>query len=329
MKKIVLFISLILVFTLIYYFFYIDKKSKDLDGFASGNGRSQTTQIDISSKFSGRLEEINVQEGDLVEKNQLLAKIEVKELESKLQEAIAHKNQAVENRKFALQIVKQRESELSLVQKDFDRADKLFKSKSISLADFQRKQTEFKNAKIALDAAKTQINSAEALIKALEAQIETIKINIEDTNLYSPTKGRVLYKIAQNGEIVASGGRVLVVLDLMDTYMDIFLSTAQAGLVDVGSEARIVFDAIPNIVIPATVTFVSPMSQFTPKEIETKEERAKLMFKVKVKIDPYLLEKYYERVKTGLPGVAYVKLDKNAVWPEYLNNLPKDIKANE
>lgn len=329
MKKIVLFIILILVFTLLYYFFYIDKKSKNLDGFASGNGRSQTTQIDISSKFSGRLQEINVQEGDLVEKNQLLAKIEVKELESKLQEAIAHKNQAVENRKFALHIVKQRESELSLVKKDFDRADKLFKSKSISLADFQKKQTEFKNAQIALDAAKTQINSAEALINALEAQIETIKINIEDTNIYSPTKGRVLYKIAQNGEIVASGGRVLVVLDLMDTYMDIFLSTAQAGLVDVGSEARIVFDAIPNIAIPAIVTFVSPMSQFTPKEIETKEERAKLMFKVKVKINPYLLEKYYERVKTGLPGVAYVKLDKNAVWPEHLNNLPKDIKANE
>lgn len=329
MKKIFFIIVLISIFISFYYFSYLQKESKNLEGFAFGNGRSQTTQVDISSKLSGRLEAITVQEGDLVEKNQLLAKIEIKELNTKLQEAIAHKNQAIENKKYALQIVNQKQSELSLVEKDFYRANNLFKSKSISLAEFQKRETDLKNAQIALNAAKTQVSSSEATINALEAQIESIKVNIEDSKLYSPIKGRVLYKIAQNGEIVASGGKVLVVLDLMDTYMDIFLSTSQAGLVDVGSEARIIFDAIPNIAIPANVTFVSPLSQFTPKEIETKEERAKLMFKVKVKISPDLLEKYFDKVKTGLPGVAYIKLDKNAVWPEHLNNLPKDIKSNE
>ena len=329
MKKIFFIIVLISIFISFYYFSYLQKESKNLEGFTFGNGRSQTTQVDISSKLSGRLETITVQEGDLVEKNQLLAKIEIKELNTKLQEALAHKNQAIENKKYALQIVNQKQSELSLVEKDFYRANNLFKSKSISLAEFQKRETDLKNAQIALNAAKTQVSSSEATINALEAQIESIKVNIEDSKLYSPIKGRVLYKIAQNGEIVASGGKVLVVLDLMDTYMDIFLSTSQAGLVDVGSEARIIFDAIPSFAIPANVTFVSPLSQFTPKEIETKEERAKLMFKVKVKISPDLLEKYFDKVKTGLPGVAYIKLDKNAVWPEHLNNLPKDIKSNE
>lgn len=329
MKKLFLFIIIGLFFGALYYFYYIKRESNIPEGFAFGNGRTQTTQVDISSKLSGRLESITVQEGDLVEKNQLLAQIEVKELNTKLQEAIAHKNQAIENKKYTLEIVNQRQSELSLVKKDFDRANNLFKSKSISLAEFQKRETELKNAQIALNAAKTQVNSSEATISALDAQIETIKVNIEDSKLYSPIKGRVLYKIAQNGEIVPSGGKVLVILDLMDTYMNIFLPTFQAGLVDIGSEARIVFDAIPNVGIPATVTFVSPLAQFTPKEIETKEEREKLMFRVKVKINSDLIEKYYEQVKTGLPGVAYIKLDKNAVWPEYLNNLPKDIKPNE
>lgn len=326
MKKILLIITFALFFAIAYYSFYLKGSSQELEGFAYGNGRTQTTQVDISSKLAGRLEEITVEEGDLVEKNQLLAKIEIKELNTKLQEALANKNQAIENKKYFLQIVKQRESELSLVQKDFNRANSLFKTKSISLADFQKMETSLKNAQITLDASKNQVNSSDSTIQGLEAQIETIKVNIEDSKLYSPTKGRVLYKIAQNGEIVAAGGKVLVVLDLMDTYMDIFLSTKQAGLVNIGSEARIVFDAIPNIAIPATVTFVSPLSQFTPKEIETKDERAKLMFKVKVKIDSNLLHKYYERIKSGLPGVAYIKIDKNAVWPKSLDNLPKDTK---
>ncbi len=129
MKKIFFIVVLVSIFISFYYFSYLQKESKNLEGFAFGNGRSQTTQVDISSKLSGRLEAITVQEGDLVEKNQLLAQIEIKELNTKLQEAIAHKNQAIENKKYALQIVNQKQSELSLVEKDFDRANNLFKSK--------------------------------------------------------------------------------------------------------------------------------------------------------------------------------------------------------
>jgi HlyD family secretion protein len=100
--------------------------------------------------------------------------------------------------------------------------------------------------------------------------------------------------------------------------MTIYLPTEQAGRVTVGSDARIVLDALPQYVIPARVSFVAPRSQFTPKEVETKSEREKLMFRLKVKIDPQLLRQYLEKVKTGLPGIAYVRLDDNAAWPENL-----------
>lgn len=86
----------------------------------------------------------------------------------------------------------------------------------------------------------------------------------------------------------------------------------------VGSDGRIVLDAAPHLVIPAAVSFVAPRSQFTPKEVETRTEREKLMFRVKVRIDPDLLARHLEKVKTGVPGVAYVRLDPSVEWPEYL-----------
>ena len=325
LKKLIIILLLLVVLAAIYFYSFMNKQSNLPEGFATGNGRIETTQVDISSKLSGRLINIDSQEGDLVEKNQVLARLDIKELNTKLQEAIAYKQQAIENKNYALAIVEEKQSELSLAKKNYDRANSLYKTKSIPLAEFQKNETLLQTAQAVLSASKSQVISAQSTINATIAQIETIKVNIEDSKLYSPVKGRVLYKIAENGEIVANGGKVLVVLDLMNTYMIIFLPTSQAGLVDIGSEARIVLDAIPNIAIPAHVTFVSPLAQFTPKEIETQAEREKLMFRIKVKIDSNVLEKYFDRIKTGLPGVAYIKLDKNVSWPDYLNNLPKKV----
>ena len=100
--------------------------------------------------------------------------------------------------------------------------------------------------------------------------------------------------------------------------MTFFLPTDQAGKVVIGADARIVLDALPGLPIPAKVSFVSPTAQFTPKEVETRTEREKLMFRVKVKVDPELLKHYAERVKTGLPGKGFVRLDATAAWPEAL-----------
>ena len=86
----------------------------------------------------------------------------------------------------------------------------------------------------------------------------------------------------------------------------------------IGAEGRIVLDAVPEYVIPGKVSFVAARAQFTPKEVETKTEREKLMFRVKVQIPPDLLRQHADRVKTGLPGVAYVRLSDQADWPEWL-----------
>jgi len=327
-KKLFLYL-LIIAMAIGFYFIYNYLQPKSLsEEFAQGNGRIETTQIDISAKLAGRLLDISVEEGDIVEKGQLLATLDTKELDAKLQEALAYVEQAKQSKNYANAIVTQRESELHLATTNYNRSKTLYKNKSIPLVELQRDETTFQTAQAALVASKAQVISANAAINAAKAQVETIKVRIDESKLYSPIKGRILYKIAQNGEMISSGGRVLVALDLMNTYMTIFLPTSQAGLVDIGSEARIVLDALPNVAIPATVTFVSPQAQFTPKEIETQTEREKLMFRIKIKIDSKLLEKYFNKIKTGLPGVAYIQLDSKIPWSESLNKLPKSTLEN-
>jgi HlyD family secretion protein len=104
--------------------------------------------------------------------------------------------------------------------------------------------------------------------------------------------------------------------------MEIFLPAIQAAQVKIGDEARIVFDARPDRAAPARVTFVSPEAQFTPKQVETRSERDKLMFRVKIQIPPDLILPYIDRVKTGIRGVGYVKYRNDLEWPAFLPAVP-------
>jgi HlyD family secretion protein len=100
--------------------------------------------------------------------------------------------------------------------------------------------------------------------------------------------------------------------------MMIFLPTGQAGRVELGSEARIVLDSAPEYVVPTTVAFVAAEAQFTPKYVETANEREKLMYRIKLHIDPQLLQTYRGYVKAGMTGNAYVKIRGAATWPANL-----------
>jgi HlyD family secretion protein len=133
----------------------------------------------------------------------------------------------------------------------------------------------------------------------------------------------VQYRVAEPGEVLPAGGVVLNLIDLTDVYMTFFLPTAQAGRVALGAEARLVLDALPDRVIPARISFVADVAQFTPKTVETAEERAKLMFRIKAQVDPELLQRHLSQIKTGLPGMAYVRLDPATPWPDALRTNPQ------
>jgi HlyD family secretion protein len=203
-------------------------------------------------------------------------------------------------------------------QLDDDRAQSLAAQAAVGAA-----QAQLAAAEAAIGSARSQIIDAEAAVAAAKATIERIQADLDDSELRSPRNGRVQYRVAEPGEVLQAGGVVLNMVDLTDVYMTFFLPTEQAGRVALGAEVRLVLDAAPEYAIPARATFVSDVAQFTPRTVETQEERAKLMFRVRAQIDPDLLERYIRQVKTGLPGVAYVQLDPEAEWPPELQNVPQ------
>lgn len=320
-------------------------------GIASGNGRIEAVEIDISTKSPGRIKEILASEGDFVKAGDVLARMDTDQLESQRRQAEAQLRRAEIGIETAQSLVKQREAERSAAdavvaqrQAQFDaaqqrlvRSEQLSASRTVSQqvldddrANAQGAQAALGAAKAqlaateaAIGAAKAQIIDAEAAVEAAKAAIASITSEINDSTLRAPKPGRVQYRVAEPGEVLSAGGRVLNLVDVSDVYMTFFLPTAQAGLVAIGADARIVLDAAPKYVIPAKISFVADVAQFTPKSVETEEERQKLMFRIKAKIPQELLQKYIQQVKTGLPGVAYVKLDPAAEWPE---NLAETVK---
>jgi len=297
------------------------------EGIASGNGRIEAKELDIATKLPGRLMAVLAEEGDMVEAGQIVGRMDTKSLEARLKVAEAQVEQARRERDQAAAIIRQRESECTLAKKDLKRSRSLYKRDkgAISQEKLDRDVAAFAAAEAVCVAAEANHASAEALIVAGLAEVERIEVDIDDGILKAPVGGRVLYRLAEPGEVLPAGGKILTVLNLTDVYMTIFLPTGQAGRVAIGTDARIIFDAAPDLVIPATVSFVAPRAQFTPKEVETRTEREKLMFRIKVKIAPELLEQHIEKVKTGIPGMAYVRLDQTTKWPEYLNvRLPNE-----
>jgi HlyD family secretion protein len=322
------------------------------DGFASGNGRIEATEIDVATKIAGRVEDILVHEGDFVKAGQVLAVMDTAVLEAQLREAEAELKRAeigVETahsqvsqreaeKKAAEASVAQRQAELDAAQRRLARSEELVPKGATSVQVLDDNRATYEGAKAAVAAAQAQVAAAEAAIglaksqvisaqssvEATRATIQRIEADIDDGTLRSPRDGRIQYRVAEPGEVLAAGGTVLNIVDLSDVYMTLFLPTKDAGRVKLGADARIVLDAAPQYVIPAKVSFVADVAQFTPKTVETAEERLKLMFRIKARIAPELLKKHIRDVKTGLPGVAYVQLDPDAPWPPDLQvHLPE------
>lgn len=327
------------------------KPSKNNVGLVSGNGRIEATETNVATKLGGRVVEIMVDEGDFVKEGQMLSKMQVDVLEAQRSEAVAQKEQAVAtvagaeaqvavrrgDVAVAEAVVKQRKSELDGVQKRYVRSKALMDEHVISVQEFDNITSEFDAKKAQLVSAQSQVIAAKAVVNAAQAQtinarsgvtaaqatIARIEADIEDSHLKAPRDGRIQYRVAERGEVLPAGGTVLSLVDLSDVYMTFFLPEAVAGQIAIGSDVRIILDAAPSYIIPAQVSFVASVAQFTPKTVETASEREKLMFRVKARISPELLKKNIEMVKSGLPGVAWLKLGPNAEWPANLENKVK------
>lgn len=329
--------------------YYLNFSGTEGGNLLKSNGRIEATEIAVASKIAGRINDLLVDEGDFVEQGQLLATVESASLVALLHQAEAQLQQAKSATVAAQSVLLQRESEKAaldavLIQRHAElvaarsrarRTGTLAETGSVSKQLAEDNDTLVVSAKTAVSSAtaqieaavagiasaKAQINSAASAVDAATATVARVQSELNDNQLKAPRAGRIQYRIALSGEIVAAGGKVLSLIDLTDVYMTFFLPSTMAGQVAIGSEVRVVLDAVPQVSIPAKVSYVADVAQFTPKTVETRSEREKLMFRVKAQISPKLLEKYISKVKTGLPGAAYLRLDSSQPWPAEVPEL--------
>lgn len=335
------------------YYYWLHSQPDALpEGIASSNGRIEAVEIDLAAKIAGRLDEVMASEGDFVTAGQDVARMNTDVLEAQLKQAqaeLARAHTSIEaaqssvrqresNKAAAEAVVLQRDAELALARSNADRSAALLKTNAVSQEEAETTRAEFYKAEAAISVAqaevaasdaaianaKSQVIQAESSVVVAEATIQRFEADIADGTLKAPRDGRVQYRIAEPGEVLGGGGKVLNMVDLGDVYMTFFLPTEQAGRVKLNTDVRIILDAAPQYVIPAKATYVADVAQFTPKTVETADERQKLMFRIKARIDPDLLKEYVRSVKTGLPGMAYVRLSEDVDWPANLEvKLPQ------
>lgn len=330
-------------------------------GIVSGNGRIEAKLSDASAKEPLRVKEVLVDEGDLVRPGQVLVRLDTVTIEAELAKdeaavaaareefAAAKTTIAAANADIASAnaAIAQQQSEIRLAQAEADRQRRMLAENATSKALFDVRQTALettketlKSAQARADAAQAQAGVAHSSADAAQqkigvalAEVERTKSRIKDATLVSPVTGRVLYRLVEPGEVLGPGGKALTLVDLSDVYMEIYLPSDQAAALKTGADARITVDYEPNAVAAAHVTFVSPEAQFTPKQVETKREREKLMFRVKIQVPAELVEHYIERIKTGVRGVGYVKVSASAKWPDWLEkgllNPESTVSASE
>jgi HlyD family secretion protein len=298
------------------------------DGIVKSNGRLEATQVDVSSKYAGRLVEVTVEEGSSVTQGQVIARISSPEYEAQLRSAQANVQKANDALAAAEAEITSRQSALEFAKSDFERGQELMKTGFITKQVFEQRKRNYESAVAAVASFTSQRDQALSQIANAEAEVDRVQSIIDDLTLVSPRLGRVQYQLARAGEVVAAGAPIVTILDLTDVYMTVFLPAADAGRLAVGDEARIILDPVPDYVVPAKVSFVAADAQFTPKTVETSDERAKLMFRIKLKVDPQVLQQFYSRVKTGVRGMGFVRTKADVDWPADLEvRLPAAPQA--
>lgn len=286
-------------------------------GIAFSNGRLEADEVDISTKFAGRIAEILADEGTAVTAGQVVARMDTRDLAQQLGQAQAQVVQARQSQAQSAADLVQMASQLRLAGQQLDRARILTNEGFETRAVLDQRQSDLNVAQASFRSTQARIAAAEAGVLSATHNADLITVNIADNTLTAPKDGPIAYRLANVGEVLPAGGKVFTMLDAANVYMDIFVPTGTAGRARLGDEASIVLDAMPTRPILAHVSFLAAQNEFTPKAVETQSERDKLMFRVRVRIDPAVLAAHTADVRSGLPGLAYLRLDETP-WPQAL-----------
>ncbi|RTL50674.1 MAG: HlyD family efflux transporter periplasmic adaptor subunit [Bradyrhizobiaceae bacterium] len=291
-------------------------------GISWGNGRIEADEIDIATKFPGRVAELYADIGDMLAPGQIVARMDTRDLQQSLEKSEAQTKQAQRAIEEANANLVQLRAQQVLADQEMSRARSLLDGGWVTKEMIDQRRQQLDSANAAVNAAEYRVQQAQHALEASQHDAELYRVNIADNTLVAPRAGRIQYRITNIGEVLPAGGKVFTMLDVSYVYMDIYLPTQEAGKIKIGTDARIVLDAYPDHPIPAKVSFIASQAQFTPKTVETQTERDKLMFRIRARIDPERLTAHADAVRSGLPGVTYLRWDPSVAWPQNLQGTP-------
>ncbi len=225
--------------------------------------------------------------------------MDIAALAARLRQAEAAVLQAQQQQLQAGTILCQHQSELKTAQAEFARVAQLTVKGFSTQSQLDTQCMALASAGAAVASAEAGIPLTDATIGAAEAAVDGVQSLIDDSHVAAPRAGRVQYVLEHSGEVVAAGSSIVMLTNLSDMYMTIYLPSRDAARLAIGAEAPIILDAIPDYVIPAAAAFVASTAQLTPKSVETSHERDQLLFRVKLTIAPELLAEYQDRARRG------------------------------
>ena len=326
MKKRLLIVG-ILILIVVSVFLLRKLGNKHDDGQLVLSGNVEVTEVDAGFKYAGRIIELPVEEGQKIKQGERLATLDSGELESQVLQGRAYLDEArtkLEELKSgsrpqeveqAKANVRYTDADLSKARKDHERAEILFKNGAISAQTMDAARKTYDSAvsqqQKALEVLslvkegprKEQITAAQYRTKQSEAGLHALEERLKDAVIYAPVSGVILRKNVERGETVAPGIPVCTIGDIDNPWIKVYVKENKLGVVKLGQKAKISVDSYPNKSYDGTVTYISSEAEFTPKNIQTQEERVKLVFGVKVSV-----KNSNDELKPGMPADVKILL---------------------
>jgi HlyD family secretion protein len=299
-----------------------------------GSGIIEVTQVDAAFEVGGRMVERFVDEGVMVDGGEPVARLDEREYQLRAERAAAAKGAA--EARYAMMLRGAREQEVDqalaevesaasarrLQELENQRIAKLGARGIVSQNEVDQADTNLITARKAEERALArlamlregfrteEIEEARAHVRQAQAELELAELDLAHCKLYAPLAGRVLTKSREAGEMVQPGTPIVTIGDLNRPWVNLYVGERDLGLVHLGMKAQVIVDSFPNAPFAGTVTFVSDRAEFTPKNIQTPDERVKLVYRVKVEV-----EARDQALKPGMPADALLPLDQNGAPP--------------
>ncbi|MBU1626704.1 efflux RND transporter periplasmic adaptor subunit [bacterium] len=266
-----------------------------------GSGTIEATEVIISPLITGQIIELTKDEGDLVKSGEHLASLDVEKLSLQQPQLLASIEEIKANKRSIKASFDQASDNLKNIESQYKRIQSLYDDKIATKEQIDDISTKMNIAKSQLDLIDAQKSSLEAKLKQLEASIALLERQIKDGKIESPLDGIVVEKYAELGEVMSAGASIFKIADQNQFWVKIYLAEGDLGIVKLGDEVKVLVDAYKDP-IKGKISWVSSQAEFTPKNAQTRQARAELVYAIKVIIDNPPAE-----LKIGMPTEVYLK----------------------